>query len=69
VPAELVGKLMLAGGLKETNVSVAIEQIRPYAVDVSGGIETAPGIKSADKMALFVQAVLATDRAVHEISS
>lgn len=67
VPAELAGKLMLAGGLKETNVSVAIEQIRPYAVDVSGGIETAPGIKSAQKMALFVQSVMSADQTVNEI--
>jgi phosphoribosylanthranilate isomerase len=65
----LAGKLMLAGGLKETNVSVAIEQIRPYAVDVSGGIETAPGIKSAQKMALFVQAVMSADQTVNEISA
>jgi len=69
VPDTLAAKVMLAGGLNETNVPVAIERIRPYAVDVSGGIETAPGIKSADKMALFVQAVMAADRLVSEISS
>jgi len=69
VPDGLAAKVMLAGGLNETNVPVAIERIRPYAVDVSGGIETAPGIKSADKMALFVQAVMSADRVVNEISS
>jgi len=69
VPDTLASKVMLAGGLNETNVPVAIEQIRPYAVDVSGGIETAPGIKSSDKMALFVEAVMSADRAVSEISS
>lgn len=46
----------LAGGLTCENVGGAIEQIRPYAVDVSSGIET-DGVKDKNKMAAFVAAV------------
>lgn len=59
--ADLSGKaenqLILAGGLSVENVSEAIRQVRPYAVDVSSGIETEPGIKSAEKIKAFIQAV------------
>jgi phosphoribosylanthranilate isomerase len=51
--------LVLAGGLDATNVRSAIEAVRPYAVDVSSGIEDAPGLKSALKMREFASAVLA----------
>lgn len=49
--------LILAGGLNETNVAMAIEQVKPYAVDVSGGVESAKGIKDQAKIARFMQAV------------
>lgn len=49
--------LILAGGLNETNVALAIEQVKPYAVDVSGGVESAKGIKDQAKIARFMQAV------------
>lgn len=51
--------LVLAGGLDATNVRSAIEAVRPYAVDVSSGIEEAPGVKSASKMREFASAVWA----------
>ena len=48
---------MLAGGLRAENVGRAIEVVRPFAVDVCGGVEVAPGVKSAEKMSAFVRAV------------
>lgn len=53
--------LVLAGGLNAANVAAHIRMLRPYAVDVSSGIEEAPGVKSADKIADFVRAVRAVD--------
>ncbi len=50
-------RVFLAGGLNSENVSEAIREVRPYAVDVSSGIETKPGIKDHKKMEEFVHAV------------
>ena len=47
----------LAGGLNMGNVGQAIQTVRPYAVDVSSGVETEPGIKSASMINDFVKAV------------
>ena len=49
--------LILAGGLTLENVASGIRLLRPYAVDVSSGIEASPGIKDAEKMRRFVYAV------------
>ena len=49
--------LILAGGLNDAKVALAIKQVRPYAVDVSGGVESAKGIKDQAKIARFMQAV------------
>ena len=57
--------LVLAGGLDETNVMDAIGRVRPFAVDVSSGVEQAPGIKSADRLQRFCAAVRAADRHVY----
>jgi len=50
---------ILAGGLNAANVSASMQAVRPWAVDVSSGVETAPGVKSAEKMRAFVAAVRA----------
>ncbi len=57
--------LVLAGGLNEANVSDAIARIHPFAVDVSSGVESAPGIKSAERMQRFCAAVRQADRRQH----
>ncbi len=48
--------IILAGGLSPNNAKDAIEQVAPWALDVSGGIETKPGRKDPDKMARFMNA-------------
>lgn len=57
VPARLSKPIILAGGLDAQNVGRAIAQVRPYAVDVSGGVEQAKGIKDAAKIEAFMRAV------------
>lgn len=57
VPQGLSVPIILAGGLTPENVRAAIEQVRPYAVDVSGGVEASKGLKDSDKIHAFVRAV------------
>lgn len=61
VPSGLSQPLVLAGGLTPHNVSEAIRVAKPWAVDVSGGVETSKGIKDAALVSRFCQAVRAAD--------
>ncbi|MFN8178175.1 MAG: phosphoribosylanthranilate isomerase [bacterium] len=58
------GSLILAGGLTPENVGRAIREVRPFGVDVSTGIEDAPGIKNVGLMEAFVRAVREADAAL-----
>jgi len=60
IPASLGKPVILAGGLNVQNVAQAISQVKPYAVDVSGGVEISKGIKDAAKIAAFMQQVYLT---------
>jgi phosphoribosylanthranilate isomerase len=52
--------LILSGGLRAENVAAAIAAVRPFAVDVASGVESAPGVKDHARMAAFAAAVRAT---------
>jgi len=57
IPRELAGEVILAGGLDTGNVAEAIRRVRPYAVDVSGGVEREKGIKDEAKIEAFMRGV------------
>ena len=59
VPADLAGKVVLAGGLDADNVALGIQTIHPCAVDVSSGVESEPGVKDPSKIQRFIQAARA----------
>ncbi len=62
IPEDLPGRLILSGGLHAGNVGEGILRLRPWAVDVSSGVEQAKGIKDAGKMRAFCEAVRTADR-------
>ena len=62
IPNQLDLPIILAGGLDETNAKLAVQTVRPYALDVSSGVETKKGIKDSLKMATFIKQVNEGDR-------
>lgn len=57
IPHSITKPLILAGGLTVNNVQQLIKIVKPYAVDVSGGVEVSKGIKDACKMKAFIKKV------------
>ena len=62
IPNQLDLPIILAGGLDETNAKLAVQTVRPYALDVSSGVEARKGIKDSHKMAAFIKQVNEGDR-------
>jgi phosphoribosylanthranilate isomerase len=60
--AKKFGTIILAGGLTPENVGEAIREVKPYAVDVASGVESAPGIKEPAKLRAFFSAVAKADQ-------
>ena len=61
VPSGVAHPIVLAGGLTPENVAGAIRLVRPFAVDVSGGVESAPGEKDPERMERFMKEVASAE--------
>ena len=62
IKAKRYGRIVLAGGLDSDNVASAVQQVRPYGVDVSSRVEASPGRKDPVKVRTFIQHVREVDR-------
>lgn len=65
IPAELAPAIVLSGGLNAENAFEAVARVRPFAVDVSSGVEAAKGIKDAGRILSFIGAVRQADAVPH----
>ena len=61
IPKELAPRVVLSGGLSVQNATDAVVGVRPFAVDISSGVELSKGVKDAAKVRAFVQAVRLAD--------
>jgi len=68
IPKELAPRVVLSGGLSVQNATDAVVSVRPFAVDISSGVEAAKGIKDASKIAAFIAAIRSADTIIDQPS-
>ncbi len=64
IPKNCSRPIILAGGLQVGNVKQAVQSVRPYALDVSSGVEKTKGVKDVAKMTAFIQEINEGDRVI-----
>jgi phosphoribosylanthranilate isomerase len=64
IPEELAPRVVLSGGLNAANATDAVRRVRPHAVDVSSGVESAKGVKDSSRIRAFIDAVRDADDAI-----
>ncbi len=69
IPADVPSRLVLSGGLNPANVIDGVLHVRPFAVDVSSGVESAKGIKDAMLMRRFCEAVREADARLEDLAT